>query len=132
MADLNEAIVTKLTGHAGLLALIGARVTPSQLAQRPTLPALTYFRVSTQHVQHRGNGGYSALRRPRYQFDCWGDTLKQARAVAEALHDCLATFAQASNPRIDVALAANDFEDYEPEPARWRVIVDAFIWSQES
>lgn len=132
MAEIGEVIVDKLTGHAGLSALIGTRVYPAQLPQRPTLPAVTFFRVSTQHVQHRGNGGYSALRRPRYQFDCWAETIKQARQVAEALHDCFATFPQASSPRVEVALAANDFEDYEPEPARWRVIVDAFIWYVES
>lgn len=132
MAEIGEVIVTKLTGHAGLSALIGARVYPSQLPQRPTLPAVTYFRVSTQHVQHRDDGGYAALRRPRYQLDCWAETQAQARAVAEELHNCFATFPQASSPRVDVALAANDFDDYEPDPARWRVIVDAFIWYAES
>lgn len=132
MAEIGEVIYSKLTGYAGLSALVGSRVYPSQLPQRVTLPAITYFRVTTTFVTTRDNGGRASLERPRIQFDCWGETRKQARAVAAELRYALATFPQASGPRVDVALPANDFDDYEPDTQRHRVILDAFIWHEES
>lgn len=131
MAEIHEVVYTKLTGHAGLSALVGTRVHPDQLPQRPTLPAVTYRRVTTMRVTTRDNSGKAKLARPRFQFDCWATTYNGARAVAAQLHDALTTFPQASNPRVDVALASNDFDDYEPDPGRYRVIFDAFIWHEE-
>ena len=80
MAEIGEVIVTKLTGYAGLSALISSRVYPGQLPQRPTLPSVTYQRVSTILVATRDNSGRANLERPRYQFDCWATTRKAARA----------------------------------------------------
>lgn len=132
MAEIGEVVYTKLTGYAGLSALIGGRVYPGQLPQRPSLPAITYQRVSTTAVATRDNSGYASLERPRFQFDCWGATRKEARTVAAALRHALATFPQASSPRVDVALLANDFDDYEPDTDRHRVIMDVFVWYEES
>lgn len=132
MAEIGEVIYTKLTGYAALSALIGARVYPGQLPQRPTLPAICYARVSTTAVQTRDNAGRAGLERPRYQFDCWATTRKEARQVAAELRYALATFPQSSNPRVDVALLQNDFDDYEPDTDRHRAIVDVFIWHEES
>lgn len=132
MSEIGEVIYTKLTGYAGLAALIGARVYPGQLPQRPTLPAITYQRVSTTLVQTRDNAGRASLERPRYQFDCWASTRKGARQVAAELRYALATLPQTSNPRVDVALVQNDFDDYEPDTDRHRAIVDVFVWYEES
>lgn len=132
MAEIGEVIVTKLTGYAGLSALISSRVYPGQLPQRPTLPSVTYQRVSTILVATRDNSGRANLERPRYQFDCWATTRKAARAVAAELRYALATFAQASSPRVDVALVQNDFDDYEPDTDRHRAIVDVFVWYEEN
>lgn len=132
MAEIHEVIYTNLTGHAGLSALIGTRVHPGQLPQRTTLPAVTYRRVTTLRVSTRDGAGKALLARPRFQFDCWATTYIAARAVATQLLDALTDFPQASNPRVDVALPSNDFDDYEPDPERYRVILDAFIWHEES
>jgi hypothetical protein len=132
MAEIGEVLYTKLTGYAGLAALIGSRVYPGQLPQRPTLPAICYTRVSTTLVQTRDNAGRSSLERPRYQFDCWAGTRKETRQIAAELRYALATMPQSSNPRVDVALVQNDFDDYEPDTDRHRAVVDVFIWYEES
>lgn len=132
MAEIGEVIYTKLTSYAGLAALIGTRVYPSQLPQRVALPAITYLRITTSAVATRDDSGRASLERPRFQFDCWGTTRKQARSVAAVLRHALGTFPQASAPRVDVALLANDFDDFEPDTKRHRAIVDVFIWHEES
>jgi hypothetical protein len=130
MAEIGEVIYSKLTGYAGLAALVGTRVYPIQLPQRPTLPAVTYQRISTLPIHTRDNA-HASLERPRFQFDCWGSSYAGARAVAQEMRNALATFPQASNPRVDVALMQNEIDDYEPDIGRWRVILDAFIWHEE-
>lgn len=130
MAEIGEVIYSKLTGYAGLAALVGTRVYPIQLPQRPTLPAITYQRISTLPIQDRDDA-HARLERPRFQFDCWAISHAGARAVAQEMRSALASFAQASNPRIDVALMQNEIDDYEPDIGRWRVILDAFIWHEE-
>lgn len=132
MAEIHEVIYTQLTTHAGLAALIGSRVHPGQLPQRSTLPALTYRRVTTLRVATRDGDGKAKLARPRFQFDCWAATYATAREVATQLIDALTALPQDSDPRVDVALASNDFDDYEPDPERYRVILDAFVWHEES
>lgn len=130
MATIEEVIYAKLTGYAPLAALVGERVYRIQLPQRATLPALTYRRVSTAAYPTRDET-HASLERPRFQFNCWGGSYRSAREVAQELRAALATMEQASNPRVDVAFLANEFDDVEPDIGRWRVIQDAFIWHEE-
>lgn len=131
MAEIEEVIVTKLTAHVGLSALIGARLYPLTLPQRPTLPAVTYQRISTKTEPTRDEP-HASLERPRFQFDIWGASYASARAVAQQLRVALPMLAQASNPRVDVALLQDDQDAYEAETERWRAILDVFIWHQEN
>lgn len=131
MAEIEEVIVTKLTAHVGLAALIGARLYPLTLPQRPTLPAVTYQRISTMTVPTRDEP-HASLERPRFQFNVWAASYGSARAVAQQLRAALPTLAQASNPRVDVAFLQDDQDAYEAETERWRAILDVFIWHQES
>lgn len=128
MAEIEEVIVTKFTAHVGLSALIDERVYPNQLPQRPTLPAVVYTRISTLFYQTRDS---SSLERPRFQFDCWSDSYGGARAVAQQLRAALPTLRQASSPRIDAALLENDQDILEADPARFRAVVEAYIWHEE-
>jgi hypothetical protein len=129
MAQIEEVIVAKLTGHAGLAALVGARVYPAPLPQRPTLPAVTYQRISTEPIQTR-DSAQANFERPRFQFDVWTDSQASRVAVAAQLRGALATIQQASNPQVDVTLLANAVEFYEAEGQRWRAVLDAFIWHE--
>lgn len=131
MAQIEETIVTKLTAHVGLSALIGARVYPVQLPQRPTLPAVTYQRISTAFYPTRDEA-QSRLERPRFQLTVHGASYSSARAVAQQMRPALASIQQASNPRVDVTLVQNEQDVFEAEPGRWLGIIDAFIWHEES
>lgn len=132
MAQIGEVIFSKLSAHAGLSALVGTRISPQPLAQRPTLPAVTFQKISNAFGSDRGDSGKATIERPRYQFDCYGATYSSAHSVAQQLREALAAIAQASNPRVDVAYLQDELDYYEPETGRYRVIVDAFIWHEES
>lgn len=124
---IEAAIRAHLIADAGLSALIDARVYPLQLPQRPALPAVTYQRISSTPTQHR-DAAAAAHKRTRFQFDCWAADYDAAAAVRTALEAALGTLAQASEPRIDVALLQSERDNIDAAAGRWRATLDYFIW----
>ena len=127
---IESALYAHLTTDVGLAALVGARVYPLALPQQPTLPALTYQRISTSPTQHR-DSAEPQHSRIRMQIDCWAASYDSALSVRAAVRAAMGTVAQASSPRIDAALLADDTDTYDPAPGRWRATLDYFIWSEE-
>lgn len=128
MASLEESLVDILTGHAGLTSLVSDRVGPSPKPQGSALPAISYFRVSTVAVHaHSGNVG---LKRSRFQFDVWGDSVSSVSAVVAQLEDALEHYrGTVAGVRIDAALSIMDLQRYSPDTGSYRRIVDFYIWS---
>lgn len=129
MATIEEVIVSKLKAHAGLSALVGTRVYPAPLPQRPTLPAVTYQRISTLPAQTR-DSIKAGFERPRFQFDGWASDVAGRSALATELRNALAAIQQASNPRVDVTLLQDARDFYEADSGRYRAVLDAFIWHE--
>lgn len=127
---IEDVIFSKLTAHAGLSAKIASRVYPVQLPQRPTLPALTYQRISTRFFPTRDQA-HSSLERPRFQFDMYALTEKECSDVAQQLRSALAGLTQASSPRVYVVFVQDAQQDIHAETGQYRAIVDAFIWHEE-
>lgn len=128
---IEAALFGHLSTEAGLAALVGTRVYPVQLPQGATLPAVTYQRISTQVVQHRGSVAPS-FSRPRFQLNCWASSYDGTVALRAAVRAAMGTLAQASSPRIDVALLADDRDVVEATPGRWVASLDYFVWHKES
>lgn len=84
---VENALYTRLKDHSGLSALVGTRITPLQLPQRPVLPAVTYRRVST--VREHAMGADPGLARARFQVSGWAKTFDGARDVGEQIRDAL-------------------------------------------
>lgn len=81
---LHEALFTRLSGFAGLTALIGAgsscKAWPDEAPKNPAAPYVVFFQVGASRTPL--SGADSTVRRSRVQFDCYGDTGDSARAVA--------------------------------------------------
>lgn len=127
---LDDALKAHLIADVALVALVGSRVYPLTLAQQSTLPAVTYRRV-TVWPEHDRSSKRADIARTRYQVECYGATYDSARSVATALKDALAMLTQASDPAISHALVQSEFDDFEPEPGRWRAIVDVYVYHEE-
>lgn len=126
---IEAAIRAHLIADAGLTALVGSRVYPMQLPQRPTLPAVTYQRISSTPTQHRGAAA-AGHERTRFQFDCWASDYDTTLAVRAALAAAMGTLVQANNPRIDVALLQGERDNIDTAAGRWRATLDYFIWHE--
>jgi len=114
-------IINRLSTFPGLIALLGTRVYPLILPQTPTLPAITYQKISG--VREQAHSGDSSLQHPRYQFSCWALTYGAAWAVAEQVRLALQGLTSAG-----VGIWENALDLYDPETSWYHVPVDITIW----
>lgn len=131
IADITEALYTKLSSTAGLTALVSTRIYPDLMPQSPTLPAVTYQMISNvREERHRGQTGDA---RPRFQLTCWAATALAAAAVANQVR--LAVMAM-SGTIAAVAITgvwnAGETRGYEPDTLRYFSAIDFFIAHTET
>jgi hypothetical protein len=108
-----------LAADAAILALVGSRIYPLKLPQAPTLPALTYQKISGSRVTSLS--GYSGLSHPRMQIDCWASTYEQVKDVAAAVVTALDAYPG--------SIMNDDGRDnYQPDVELPRVTIDFTIW----
>jgi len=88
MVDTNIIIRTYLMESSvltdPLIALIGARLYGLRLPENATLPAISFFTRGGS-----ADAEVPTVFSPSVQFDCWADTLIEARKVYRALYDAL-------------------------------------------
>lgn len=131
---IEQAIYEALTENAGVTALVGTRVYPVIAPQAATLPLIVYTLISGQ--QEESHSGASGLARPRYQFDCYAETITAAFALGEAvrlaIHGFAGTLGGAGGVTCGGILFAGKRVLYEPETKIHRVSIDYFIWHEEA
>lgn len=117
-------LYTRLTGHAGLSALVSTRVYPLLAPQDATLPYVTYQRISAPvlHTFARGAPATQA----RFQFDAYAASGLSAQQVAAQLRTALIAMTSDTVSVYEV-LIASSHGDYERETALFRESVDALI-----
>ncbi len=127
MATIEDAIYNILTSNPGVSAIVGTRVYRVRMPDNPQLPAITY--QTSYGSQVESFTGYSGLRMPIISIDCWGDTAKLTRDLAEkvrvALHGYSGTY---SDITIDNVLEWSFIELYEPDTEIFHVSCSARFW----
>jgi Protein of unknown function (DUF3168) len=127
---IEEAIYTRLTGFAGLFALIGTRVFANTVEQNDTYPAIFYQRISG--ARFHSLTGSSGLARPVFQFDILAKTYPEVKAVAEQVRLCLDGYqGTVSGVEINSALLLNDEDFYEEEVELHRVMLEYEFFHNE-
>lgn len=80
---IEESIVSALTGHAGLSALVGNRIYPKRAPQGAEFPHVVFFRVSG--ARHNNLDGEN-IQNPRFQVDSWAfGSSTEAYAIAKGV-----------------------------------------------
>ena len=106
IADVNTIINTYLQTKTGLTGLVGTRIHTPRIPQKGTLPAVSYFvrgGLSTSYIPGIVN--------PSVQFDCWADSMMEARRIYRALYDALQGIQNISvaSPSVVVGTDGNDY-----------------------
>ena len=133
-----EAVIkTRLSGFAGLSALVSDRIYPVTLPQNVEMPAVSYRRVSAERVSAMGVD--TGLVRARFQFDCWsgehknGDsgTFDEARAVAKQVRLALQRWRNTSGTVVQDTFMVGDQDLHESDTETYHAALDFQIVYEE-
>lgn len=127
MTDIDIAFRQMVLEKAGVRDIIGTRLYPDILPDDVTLPAAVYTQISdvpeyTNDHAH-GEGGCAAV--VRYQIDCYGNDLAEARRAAGAIRYSIGgTRARVGGRTIGMVKVANSFSNRYEEEDLWRITTD--------
>lgn len=131
MGTIDSAIYTRLSGFAGLSALVSTRIYPAPIPETPTYPLVTYMQVSGVRVYAMSN--QTPLVDARFQVDSWATTSTGVRALAEQVRLALSAYSGTSDSVvIDLITLENEQKIYDDEAGLHRVIQDYFIAYRET
>ncbi len=124
------ALVTYVTTDTTISGLIGARLYPALLPQKPTYPCVRYVVVSApREYDHNGASG---LVKARVQFDAYGVTAAQVEAVKEAFRARLSGFkGSMGSVVVGSSQMISERDGYEDSPDVYDSSFDFSIWFKE-
>lgn len=108
-------LYSRLSGYAGLTALVSTRVYPNVAPQNVTVPFVTYRRVSS--VRDSGFGADTGTVTDRFQFDAYATTYSGVRDIVEQLRAALQRWTTAGPPVVEGVFLETTLETFEAEPA---------------
>lgn len=128
---IEEALFAWLSANEAVSDLVGDRIYHGKLKQNPTYPAIRYKDITAQQpMAHDGPGDFLSR---RFQFDCFGQTPKQARTVAAALRRQLNGFRGLMDEvQVWGIFFLNENSDFGDAAKKDRVAVDFKINYKES
>lgn len=128
---LHEAVYARLSGYAGLTALLGTganfRAWPDEARQNATRPYLVFFQVGAERMPLSGVD--SGVIGKRFQFNSYAESEDDARAVKDqvvaAINRLSGTYASVV---IQDAYVENELDGVDDDTRLKVSIVDAVIW----
>lgn len=127
---MEDALTARLLSSPALSALVGNRITWGERVKKEPLPAITMLVVSPGRTYV--HGGADPTGNPRVQFDCYGMSALQAKAVARALTVTLETPVTITGIAFSVALLDAErgplIEDVGGGLKVHRFSLDFFVW----
>lgn len=124
-----EAVYSVLTGYAGLQALVGNGDSPETyrvyailMPQDPTMPAVTFQKISAERQLTMSDAGGSGVENDRMRITAWSKTLAQAQAIAEQIRLAMKSAATFE------ALPVFETDGFESDTLYYSVITDYSIW----
>ncbi len=130
---IEEAIAAELIRQGGVAALVGTRVYPTTLPEKPTYPAIVYERIGATPV--RSHSGFGGLTEARYRLTVLAATPAEAARVAVAVEDALDGFSgflghDTDGVETDAIFLDDDSTGYEDDLQVYRR--DLVFWIQHT
>lgn len=129
---IEDNLRTYILADSNISNLVAARIYPLKLPQRPTVPAVTYQRISGERMHSMS--GATGLAGPRIQFDCWDTTYLSSKNLADLLRKRIDGFAGT----VDSEVIEGIFMDTEREFFEdgdllklYRISMDFFVFYTE-
>ena len=122
---LEMGLKSVITGNAPIAALISGRCYPMHLPQSPTLPAITYRRISAPPSRVFGDRAFTTA---RYQITAWAATIIGAQTLGDALIVLFDDFVGTMSTVNVSGTVLNDIPLFDDETTRAAYVVDVELW----
>ena len=130
MAEIAQALYTRLSGYSGLTSLVSTRIYPNVLPQGVTYPAVSYHRVST--VRNSAMGSDIGVASPRFQLDAWGATYSDALSVKAQLKSAMERWTgTVDSVEVLDTYIMNEYDLYDSTVPIHRILIDVEINHRE-
>lgn len=126
---IDEALFARLSGFAGLSAIVAARIYPiGNVPQNPTKPYVTYQQID--EPREHAMGVDPPIRQPRFQFSAWADDSTSCRDVAAQIDAALSRFSgtQASIVIQDILKESELDLGFDPTAQIYQRALDFVVW----
>lgn len=117
---IEDAMYAHLSTSTALTALVSIRIYPVMMPEDPTLPAVTFQRISNN--PQWSMSGPCGMDNPTVQVDCWATSYAGAKALGDTLRAAMAS--AASYKSVQVA----DQDIYEADTEIYRASMDFSCW----
>lgn len=118
MSTVHEKIYEYLITVEGITDIVSERISPGDLPQDQTIPAITFRRVSNQ--RHHARRYVS----PRFQVNSWARTPMKAEELAQEVREAFEGFHGSMDGLHVVSIVVNDTDDLNPPSGLYRVMTD--------
>ena len=115
----------RLAADGAVAALVSTRIYPLVLPQNPTLPAVTFSRVSGLRLHDIAGAAGRGM--PRISFSSWAETYTGAQTLAAAVRASLNGFIGVLATISAVVRLENEIDLYEDETFVYRILQDYII-----
>ncbi len=88
---IEEGLYAYLSTYLDLTALIKKRIYPQQIPESATIPAVTYFKVSTERPRS-SIGGHDSITNTVFQISIFGLTYAEVEAIGDQVHAALLNY----------------------------------------
>ena len=133
LLTIEEGIYYHLANTPAVTAIVGTRIYPLKLPQKPTLPALTYQLITPMSIiAHDGKSGTAQC---RYQITGFANTPDAVRDLMEKVRICMdgykGVIGGANTITVQAMLPEGGYENHDPETNRYMRARDYMIWYNE-
>lgn len=124
MTTINEAIYSRLSGAAGVSALVSSRIYPGLAPQGTPWPFVVYWRDSSDYLTTLD--AQTSVAESKFTVLCYAETYLGAEALSAAVRAALVGWTATSGPQVQHCLIESD-------NARYVVVegTDAPVWEIE-
>lgn len=128
--SIENHLYSRLSGFAGLAALVGTRIYPVRAAQGTARPYVTLQQVAGPRLSAMGVDNGIVL--ARYQIDSWGATYDSSRTVAKQVRLALQRYrGTIDGTEILDIFIQNELEFDEERTRLFRVMQDYAVHHRE-
>lgn len=131
MAELEEAVYSRLSGNVAVAALVSTRIYPNKIPQEATLPAIAYQRISARRV--KAHAAPTGLARVRVQVTCVARSYSEVKGLAAAVRTAMqGVMGTVGGVGVQGSWLETDADEYGDAETLHSVRQDFMIWHTES